>query len=111
MSRNLASGSVRILAFGIIVVSVLLAAAAAEARNPYRRALFDRYGTTLTDSQLDDLHRRGVRGVRINTSPIAPFDAGRADELIPRVEKLGQRLAGAGWCLEFLGPAWLTPER
>ncbi|MCB1461262.1 MAG: amidohydrolase family protein [Nitratireductor sp.] len=60
------------------------------------------------DSQLDDLHRRGVRGVRINTSPIAPFDAGRADELIPRVEKLGQRLAGAGWCLEFLGPAWLT---
>ncbi|MCB1184616.1 T9SS type A sorting domain-containing protein [bacterium] len=55
MSRNLASGSVRILAFGIIVVSVLLAAAAAEARNPYRRALFDRYGTTLTDSQLDDL--------------------------------------------------------
>tara|TARA_R110002020_G_scaffold5841_7_gene24008 strand:+ start:37254 stop:38126 length:873 start_codon:yes stop_codon:yes gene_type:complete len=60
------------------------------------------------DSLLDDLHSRGVRGVRINTSPIAPYDPGRIAELLPRVDKLAQRLTGTGWCLEFLGPAWLT---
>lgn len=60
------------------------------------------------DSLLDDLHKRGVRGVRINTSPIAPHNPNRVTELVPRVDKLAQRLAGTGWCLEFLGPAWLT---
>lgn len=62
----------------------------------------------LPDAGIEALHARGVRGVRINTSPVAPYDAGRADALLGRVKKLESRLKGLGWVLEFLGPGWLT---
>jgi 2-pyrone-4,6-dicarboxylate lactonase len=62
----------------------------------------------IADAEIESLHARGVRGVRINTSPIAPYDAGRASALAARVKKLEARLKGLGWCLEFLGPGWLT---
>jgi predicted TIM-barrel fold metal-dependent hydrolase len=61
-----------------------------------------------TDAEIEALHARGVRGVRINTSPVAPYDAGRADALLGRITTLASRLKGLGWVLEFLGPGWLT---
>ena len=60
------------------------------------------------DSLIESLHAQGVRGVRINTSPIAPYDAARPKELEKRVRTLERRTKGLGWLLEFLGPAWLT---
>lgn len=60
------------------------------------------------DSLIESLHAAGVRGVRINTSPVAPYDAGRAKALENRVRTLERRTKGLGWILEFLGPAWLT---
>lgn len=60
------------------------------------------------DALIESLHARGVRGVRINTSPVAPYDAGRPQALAGRVKTLERRLKGLGWVLEFLGPAWLT---
>ena len=60
------------------------------------------------DALIETLHEAGVRGVRINTSPIAPYDALRPEVLAPRVKTLERRLKGRGWVLEFLGPGWLT---
>jgi 2-pyrone-4,6-dicarboxylate lactonase len=60
------------------------------------------------DSLIESLHGQGVRGVRINTSPIAPFDPARPQALAGRVKRLESKLKGLGWVLEFLGPAWLT---
>jgi 2-pyrone-4,6-dicarboxylate lactonase len=60
------------------------------------------------DALIESLHEQGVRGVRINTSPIAPYDAARPQALAGRVRTLERRLKGMGWVLEFLGPAWLT---
>jgi 2-pyrone-4,6-dicarboxylate lactonase len=60
------------------------------------------------DALIDSLHAQGVRGVRINTSPIAPYDAARPQALSDRVRTLERRLKGRGWVLEFLGPSWLT---
>ena len=60
------------------------------------------------DALIESLHAQGARGVRINTSPIAPYDATRAQTLAPRVKTLEKRLKGLGWILEFLGPGWLT---
>jgi 2-pyrone-4,6-dicarboxylate lactonase len=60
------------------------------------------------DALIESLHARGVRGVRINTSPIAPYDAARPEALRSRVKTLERRLKGLGWVLEFLGPGWLT---
>ena len=60
------------------------------------------------DAQIESLHAQGVRGVRINTSPIAPHDADRPRQLTKRVKTLERRTKDLGWVLEFLGPAWLT---
>ena len=62
------------------------------------------------DALIESLHEQGVRGVRINTSPIAPRDPKRAQELTGRVKTLERRTKGLGWMLEFLGPSWLTRE-
>ena len=62
------------------------------------------------DALIELLHKQGVRGVRINTSPVAPHDPGRAKELENRVKTLEKRTKGLGWVLEFLGPSWLTRE-
>ena len=60
------------------------------------------------DADLDRLHALGVRGVRINVSPVRPFEAGLFEALLPRIRRLGARCAARGWHLDFLGPGWFT---
>ncbi len=62
------------------------------------------------DAELARLHAAGVRGVRINVSPMQPHDAGIAAKLLPRIERLEARCAALGWQLDFLLPGWLTAE-
>jgi predicted TIM-barrel fold metal-dependent hydrolase len=64
----------------------------------------------LPDAELAQMHALGVRGVRINVSPVHPPEPGLALKLAPRIEKLDERLAGIGWHLDFLLPGWLTDE-
>src|SRR5262245_30976361 len=37
------------------------------------------------DAELSRLHAAGVRGVRINLSPVKPFESGFAPKLMPRI--------------------------
>jgi len=60
------------------------------------------------DAELARLHALGVRGVRINVSPVTPFESGLAAQLLPRIERLRARCAEIGWQLDFLTPGWLT---
>jgi len=62
------------------------------------------------DAELDRLRAAGVRGVRINTSPVKPLEAGYAASLIPRIQRLEARCFEIGWTLDLLGPGWLTTE-
>lgn len=62
------------------------------------------------DAELERLHAVGVRGVRINVSPVKPPEAGFAAKLRPRVQRLDARCAEIGWQLDFLLPGWLTSE-
>lgn len=62
------------------------------------------------DSVLAEMNAIGVRGVRINYSPIHPFEAGLAQKMTPRIERLAARCAEIGWHLDFLLPGWLTAE-
>jgi 2-pyrone-4,6-dicarboxylate lactonase len=62
------------------------------------------------DAELDRMHDLGVRGVRVNVSPIHPHEPGLAQKLLPRIEKLDERLSARGWHLDFLLPGWLTNE-
>jgi len=60
------------------------------------------------DAELARLNALGVRGVRINVSPIQPEAPGFADAMLPRITRLDARCAEIGWHLDFLGPGWLT---
>ena len=64
----------------------------------------------IADSELAKLHAIGVRGVRINVSPVKPLQPGFSSTMIPRIRALDARCAELGWCLDFLGPGWLTSE-
>lgn len=62
------------------------------------------------DELLADLHALGVRGVRINQSPVKPHEPGFGQSMAARIKRFDERLAGIGWMLDFLGPGWLTRE-
>jgi len=62
------------------------------------------------DAELARLDALGVRGVRINLSPVKPFESGFAAKLLPRIARLATRCAEIGWHLDFLTPGWLTAE-
>jgi predicted TIM-barrel fold metal-dependent hydrolase len=62
------------------------------------------------DTLLDHLGRLGVRGVRINVSPVKPPEPGFSETLRARIERLDARCTELGWHLDFLSPGWLTEE-
>ena len=62
------------------------------------------------DAELERLDGLGVRGVRINVSPVHPPEPGLAARLTPRIDRLESRCAELGWSLDFLLPGWLTQE-
>lgn len=62
------------------------------------------------DAELARLDAIGVRGVRINVSPVKQPEPGFAKTMLPRIERLDARLSELGWHLDFLTPGWLTDE-
>jgi predicted TIM-barrel fold metal-dependent hydrolase len=62
------------------------------------------------DAQLAEMNSLGVRGVRINVSPVKPAAPGFSSTMRPRIERLDARCAELGWHLDFLAPGWLTEE-
>lgn len=62
----------------------------------------------IPERELAKLHAAGVRGVRINVSPVKPPETGFAAKLLPRIERLDARCSEIGWQLDFLLPGWLT---
>ena len=62
------------------------------------------------DAELARLDAIGVRGVRVNVSPVKPLEPGFAQTMLPRIRRLDARCKELGWHLDFLGPGWLTSE-
>ena len=62
------------------------------------------------DALLAEMNALGVRGVRINVSPVKPPAPGFSATMRPRIERLDARCAELGWQLDFLHPGWLTEE-
>lgn len=75
-----------------------------------RRGIIDADETTLTDGQLKDWHQLGVRGIRVNISPVRQPEAGLASAMLPRIARLAAVCRELGWHLDFLTPGWLTSE-
>jgi 2-pyrone-4,6-dicarboxylate lactonase len=75
-----------------------------------RRAIVDLDETAATDRQLGDWHGRGVRGIRVNVSPVRQPEAGLAQSMLPRIARLAAIARELGWHLDFLTPGWLVSE-
>jgi predicted TIM-barrel fold metal-dependent hydrolase len=60
------------------------------------------------DALLAEMDALGVRGVRINVSPVKPATPGLAESMLPRIRRLDARCHELGWHLDFLTPGWLT---
>jgi 2-pyrone-4,6-dicarboxylate lactonase len=81
----------------------------AMARVPGSRGIVD-VDQDAPDALLAKLDAAGIRGVRINVSPVKQAEAGFAASLLPRIKRLDARCAEIGWHLDFLLPGWLTAE-
>ena len=83
--------------------------AMAEVEPARRRGIVD-IDENIPDAELEKLHAAGVRGVRINVSPVKPQEAGFGKTMVARIERFNSRFAEIGWQLDFLTPGWLTSE-
>jgi 2-pyrone-4,6-dicarboxylate lactonase len=75
-----------------------------------RRGVVELDETSLTDRQMDEWHQLGVRGIRVNISPIRRPEAGLASSMLPRIARLAALARELGWHLDFLTPGWLVSE-
>jgi 2-pyrone-4,6-dicarboxylate lactonase len=75
-----------------------------------RRGIIDLDETKTDDKELADLDALGVRGVRVNVSPVRKPEAGLAESMKPRIARLAKLCKEIGWHLDFLTPGWLVTE-
>jgi 2-pyrone-4,6-dicarboxylate lactonase len=75
-----------------------------------RRGIIDLDENNTGDAELADLNTAGVRGIRVNISPIRQPEAGLAASMLPRIARLAKICGELGWHLDFLTPGWLVSE-
>jgi 2-pyrone-4,6-dicarboxylate lactonase len=84
--------------------------AMAEMAPGVRRAICHLDEKNAKDSELSHWNALGVRGVRINVSPIRQPEAGFADQIRPKIVRTAEICRGLGWHLDLLLPGWLIGE-
>jgi len=75
-----------------------------------RRGIIDLDENNTSDRELDEWDAIGVRGIRVNISPIRKPEAGLANSMRPRIARLAKICVELGWHLDFLTPGWLVSE-
>jgi 2-pyrone-4,6-dicarboxylate lactonase len=75
-----------------------------------RRGIIDLDDNNTSDKDLAGLDATGVRGIRVNISPIRKKEAGLAAAMRPRIARLTRICEELGWHLDFLMPGWLVSE-
>jgi len=84
--------------------------AMAELAPEVRRCIVHLDETNARDADLARWHDFGVRGVRINISPVRKPEAGLADALRPRIVRTAQICRELAWHVDLLLPGWLVGE-
>ena len=84
--------------------------AMAEVAPEVRRGIIHLDETKPNDAALAKWHAQGVRGVRINVSPVRKSEAGFADHLRPKIVRTAAICRELGWHLDFLLPGWLIGD-
>jgi predicted TIM-barrel fold metal-dependent hydrolase len=75
-----------------------------------RRGVIDLDENNTGDKELAGFKEAGVRGIRVNISPIRKPEAGLAESMRPRIGRLAAICEELGWHLDFLTPGWLVNE-
>jgi 2-pyrone-4,6-dicarboxylate lactonase len=75
-----------------------------------RRGIIDLDENSTGDKDLAELNLTGVRGIRVNISPVRRPEAGLAASMRPRIARLAKICGELGWHLDFLTPGWLVSE-
>jgi 2-pyrone-4,6-dicarboxylate lactonase len=75
-----------------------------------RRGIIDLDETRASDRELAEMNALGVRGIRVNVSPVRKPEAGLAASMRPRIARLAKIAKELGWHLDFLTPGWLVSE-
>jgi 2-pyrone-4,6-dicarboxylate lactonase len=84
--------------------------AMAEVDPALRRGIIHLDEANVTDAELARWHAEGVRGVRINISPVRRPESGLADALEPKIVRTADICRSLGWHVDFLLPGWLISE-
>jgi predicted TIM-barrel fold metal-dependent hydrolase len=84
--------------------------AMAELDPAIRRGIVHLDETNARDADLARWHDIGVRGVRINISPIRKPEAGLADALGHKIVRTAKVCRELGWHVDLLLPGWLVAE-
>jgi len=84
--------------------------AMAEVDPTTRRGIVHLDETNARGADLVRWHDLGVRGVRINISPIRKPETGLADALRPKIVRTAEICRGLGWHVDLLLPGWLVRE-
>jgi len=64
----------------------------------------------ISETELGEMNKAGVRGIRVNVSPVKLQEADVCATLLPRIRFLNALCAEMGWQIDFLTPGWLTSE-
>lgn len=75
-----------------------------------RRGIIDLDQTKTNDKELAGMNALGVRGIRVNVSPVRKPETGLASSMLPRIARLAKIAKELGWHLDFLAPGWLVSE-
>ena len=75
-----------------------------------RRGIVDLDDTSAPDRILADWQELGVRGIRVNISPVRKPEAGLAASMMPHISRLTALARELSWHLDFLTPGWLVSE-
>ena len=75
-----------------------------------RRGIIDLDETATSERALAELDALGVRGIRVNVSPVRKPEAGLARSMLPRIGRLAALARELNWHLDFLAPGWLVSE-
>jgi len=75
-----------------------------------RRGIVDLDETSAPDRILAHWQELGVRGIRVNISPVRKPEAGLAASMVPHISRLTALARELSWHLDFLTPGWLVSE-
>lgn len=80
---------------------------AAESLRGAGRAVVEIDEASVTDAELDEMHLKGARGVRLTIALAGAPDEAMYEKAAERIQSTASRIARKSWHIEVMAPGWL----